>query len=443
MATLNSIIICSRLNSRRVPRKALKKINGKPALYHLLDRLLKSEIPIILAVPLSESKEWGKVLTDYPMVSIHYGSADDPLKRMYHAATKYDVNHVIRITHDKIFINENHLHSAFDQYMKKALDYLYSSTITPGCGFEIISRKALREASRLYKKVEHISYAIKAITKNQMDMDFSLEYNEFQDERLLLDFPEDFEKMELIMAGLGNDCSQKNAFLYLTNHDWISDINKMPRLTIYTCAYNAEKWIEQCMGSVETQVGFKDFEYILIDDHSTDNTAYKMAEFASRFKNIKYIRNGENIGLASSSNEALKEARGNYIMRLDADDFLCFPYSAQRLLNEIETRDKDVIYPNNYFGAWGAVQKGHEFNHCGGAIFKTRAINHIKFTSKLRGHDSLDVFERAKNVLEVGYLNQPTFFYRQHDESLSKNDLVERKRIREKILDGKVHEAIQ
>ena len=83
MSRLNSIIICSRLNSRRVPEKALVEINGKPLLYHLLDRLLLSDIPIIVAAPDSELNKWLKVEEEYRRrVDFFFGSADDPMRRM-------------------------------------------------------------------------------------------------------------------------------------------------------------------------------------------------------------------------------------------------------------------------------------------------------------------------------------------------------------------------
>jgi len=434
MKTLNSIIICSRLSSRRVPGKALKEINGKPSLYHLLDRLIPSGIKIIVAIPLAEREQgiWDQFIYNYEdEIEIFYGSENDPLDRMNSAAHYYGVKHVIRITHDKIFVDTNDIFRMLDVYMKKALDYAYSSTLTPGTGFEIISAKALNQAAHQYKNVEHISYAIKTVTKNQFDVDFEDKLHE--NIRLLIDFPEDISLMNTVLGVLGNDCTQEEVFEFL-DQDWCSKINEMPLLTVYTCAYNAVKFISNCMGSVAAQDMYSKIEYLLIDDHSTDRTTALMSRFAAEHSNAKFIRNGKNIGLASSSNIALKEARGQYIMRLDADDYLMNRYSLEELINEINNREVDVVYPNNYFGDYGIIQRGHEHHHVGGAIFKTRAINHIKFTEALRNYEGLDFFERAKEVLKVGYLNKPTFFYRQHDNSMSKTNLEERERTKEKIL---------
>lgn len=431
MKLASSIIICSRLSSRRVPNKALKEINGKPCLYHLLDRLLMGTIPVIVAVPLEERDLWNDTFSKYKdRVKFYFGSESDPLKRMYDAAEWYEVKHVIRITHDKIFINMDDVYKMLGVYMKKALEYAYSSTLTSGCGFEIIAATALKKAKEKYKGVEHISYAIKAVTKNIYDVDFS---DNYRTHRLLIDYPEDFTMMETLLACLGNRCSQKMVFEFLDEQDWLTRINRLPELTVYTCGFNAEKYIETAMGSVFMQSIFPRCEFILVDDHSIDRTPFYMSRFASQHENVKYIRNGKNLGLASSSNVALKHARGKYIVRLDADDFFVGAYALRDLLTEIKTREVDAIYPNNYFGDYGVIQPGKEQHHIGGAIFKTRAVNHVKFTEGLRGYEGYDFFGRARALLDVGYLNRPVFFYRQHGASMSKNDLSERKRIKDKI----------
>lgn len=440
MGRLNSIILCTRLNSRRVPGKALREINGKPCLHHLLDRLLLSEIPIIVAVPWNELPEWQSKLVKYNgQLDIIAGSEDDPLDRMATAARHFNVQHVIRVTHDKIFVDPASINYCFDQYMKRDLDYLYSSTFTSGTGFEIISKKALDQANEQYKKVEHISYAIKAVTKNK----FNLDVKQFQwDHRLLLDYEEDFTLAELILATLGNDCNTNDVCNFLDDNPWAANINKLPLLSVYTCAYNAEKWLDFAMSSVSQQMNFDQYEYILVDDHSTDDTPYLMAKFKSKFPNVKYIRNGQNLGLASSSNIALTHARAPYIMRLDADDFFVATDVCRFMLGEIKKRNLDAIYPNNYLGDYGVVQKGREHHHIGGALFNTRAVNHIKFTEGLRGYEGLDFFGRAKSQLKIGYINKPLFFYRQHEGSLSKNNKEEREKIKAKIMEDMYEEEI-
>ena len=121
-------------------------------------------------------------------------------------------------------------------------------------------------------------------------------------------------------------------------------------------------------------------------------------------------------------------------MRLDADDFFVNKHVIQNMVTEIETEGHDVIYPNCYAGlSMRTVQKGADNNHVGGALFRTSAINHIKFTDALRNYDSLDLFMRAKDQLKVGYWNRVAFCYRQHNESMSRNNLKDREKTKKMI----------
>lgn len=432
-----AVIICSRLKSNRLPGKALCEVNGVPILGHLLKRLETLTIPVVLAVPKNEREQFQQFVDsfDTPMKNgrlyLYSGEDDDPMRRIFEASQLFGFEHIVRITHDKVFVDPNDIYRAIDVYMKAKADYLYSSTFTEGTGFEIISRNALKEACAKYSNVEHVSYAIKAVTDNIVKFDSSYKYH--SDIRLLVDFPNDLELMETIFACLGNDCAQEQVFEFLNANPWAKGINRLPEATIYTCAYNAEKWIEKAMGSVVEQSGFGKYEYILVDDYSIDKTPYLMSKFASRYSNCKYIRNGKNIGLASSSNVALRNAKGKYIIRLDADDYFTSKTSIKRLISEIEDRQLDAVYPANYFGRRFIVQPGNESHHVGGAIFKTAVLNHIKFTDGLRGYEGLDLYKRAQSQIKIGYIAEPLFFYRQHSESLSKNNLEMRDKEKARI----------
>jgi glycosyltransferase involved in cell wall biosynthesis len=187
------------------------------------------------------------------------------------------------------------------------------------------------------------------------------------------------------------------------------------------------------MQSVESQEGFARFEYILLDDHSSDKTFQAMARFKAKHQNVKLIRNVRNLGLASSSNVALKEARGKFIMRLDADDYFVHKTSLREMLGEINQRPLDAIYPANYFGSMTRIQQPEENHHIGGAIFRAAALNHVKFTEGIRGLEGLDLYARARDQLKIGYFSRPIFFYRQHEGSLSKTNLDERAKIKTRI----------
>lgn len=431
---MTAFILCSRLTSSRVPGKPLLKYSGVPQIELLINQMAKTNLPIYLAIPTAETIQYSFLLDKFPKLKIFNGDEDDPLARMYECAKANKIDKIIRVTHDKIFLDIDQLPAMLNETNEYILDYVYSSNFTPGTGYEIISFYSLEQAAKKYKKVEHISYAIRSVSRSSMNYQFD---NYVNDIRLLIDFPEDVQLMNVIFATLGTECTLKEVIRFLDSNQVLKGMNRLPLVTVYTCAKNAEKWIQEAMGSVALQSDFKNYEYILIDDYSTDKTLLYMAKFCQTYKNTRFIRNACNIGLASSSNVALKNARGKYIIRLDADDFFIGKNVLTGMIKVMEDEQSDVVYPNCYAGlSQRTVQKGNENHHVGASLFRTSAINHIKFTDNLMNHDSLDLFMRAKSQLKISYYDRAVFCYRQHNESMSKNNLEERKKTR-KIIESK------
>lgn len=90
-----------------------------------------------------------------------------------------------------------------------------------------------------------------------------------------------------------------------------------PKISIVMPVYNAEKYLRESIESILLQT-FKDFEFIIIDDCSTDNSLKIIESYHD--KRIKIIRNRKNLGTSKSRNIGLKAAKGKYIAVMDADD---------------------------------------------------------------------------------------------------------------------------
>lgn len=423
-------VICSRIDSERIPGKVLRKLNGTPVIVHLISRLQKSGLPIYLAFPRDQFEHY-KFLAIMENVFLYPADFEnDPLGRMTACALNFGLDDVIRVTHDKIFVESNAVTEMVKAYYDEGSDYLYSSDFTPGCSFEIISTKCLVEASDRYNDVEFVGYAIRTVAKKIIDFPIDQPKNY----RFLIDFPEDLQFLEVVFSQLGNDVALCDVIKYLRNRNQIKRINQLPQVTVYTCAKNADAFISQAMASVEKQIGFRRMEYILIDDFSTDKTPEYIANFCAVNKNAYWIRNERNLGLSSSSNIALKKAKGKYIIRLDADDYFTNETAISELLEVMKQSNSEIVYPDNYFGQMDIIQQGNEVHHVAGALFDKSALMHLKFTEGLKGHDSLDIFLRAKDHLAIAYYKEPIFFYRQHAKSLTKNNLAERENIKKSLL---------
>lgn len=428
-----AIIICTRCDSQRLPNKPFLKINGIAVIEHLIKRLQKIKVPIFLAYPKEQHKSY-EYLESFEHVKLHKSHCySDPLARMRECAEANNIKTIIRISHDKILIEQKDVENALQEFEKRNLEYLYGSLFIPGTGFEIIGFNALERAAKKFKDIEYIGFSIKSVTPKEKIFNFNPKHprGEF---RFLIDYESDLKSLDVLFSQCGNNLTLSKAVKYLNDNPEIKQINKQPILTVYTCAYNAEKWLDRTLDSISRQKYFSKYEYILIDDHSTDKTCEIFAKFALKYKNVTWLRTEKNLGLSSCSNIALKKAHGKYIMRLDADDFFVSCTALNQMVSAISNSDKDAIYPNNYFGSLNEIQKGKDSHHCAGTIFNKDAINHIKFTDGLSNHDSLDIFLRAKDQLKIGYLDKAMFFYRQHKSSMSKTNLKEREETKEKLL---------
>ncbi len=94
----------------------------------------------------------------------------------------------------------------------------------------------------------------------------------------------------------------------------------MPEFSIVVPIYNVEGYLKKCLDSILNQ-SFVDYEIILVNDGSTDQSLSIIKEYMSKYPDIKLI-NQENKGLSEARNAGLKEARGNYVLFVDSDDFI-------------------------------------------------------------------------------------------------------------------------
>ena len=92
-----------------------------------------------------------------------------------------------------------------------------------------------------------------------------------------------------------------------------------PKVSIIMGVYNCQNTLKESIESILNQT-FSDFEFIICDDGSTDNTYEIIKEFEKLDNRIKLIRNEKNVGLAGTLNNCLNYADGEYIARMDADD---------------------------------------------------------------------------------------------------------------------------
>lgn len=92
------------------------------------------------------------------------------------------------------------------------------------------------------------------------------------------------------------------------------------KISVIVPVYNTSKYLSKCLDSILNQT-YKNYEIIIVNDGSTDNSDKIINEYVSKHKNIKYY-NKKNGGQASARNLALKNATGEYVTFIDSDDYV-------------------------------------------------------------------------------------------------------------------------
>ena len=117
-----------------------------------------------------------------------------------------------------------------------------------------------------------------------------------------------------------------------------------PLVSIITPVYNAEEFLEETILSVLNQT-YKNWELILIDDCSKDDS-YKIIErYLGMDKRIKYLKNEKNSGPAVTRNNGINISKGKYIAFLDSDD-LWYRDKLKKQIDFMEMNNKNICHGN-------------------------------------------------------------------------------------------------
>lgn len=158
-------------------------------------------------------------------------------------------------------------------------------------------------------------------------------------------------------------------------------------ISVIIPVYNVEKYLEKCINSVLNQ-SYEDFEIILVDDGSTDNSGVICDKY-SEIKKVKVIHK-ENGGLADARNVGIDNSNGEYITFLDSDDYIKNDYLNSLYSIAIETKSDIVIskFKNFY--------EGQEFSEDEKKDFKCSVVSKEECYRKMLLQDEIDVSATAK-----------------------------------------------
>lgn len=206
-----------------------------------------------------------------------------------------------------------------------------------------------------------------------------------------------------------------------------------PKVTVYITSYNYRDYLAGAIDSALNQT-YRDFEVIVIDDGSEDGSQ----EVIRRYEGNPRVRIifQENQGLNRTNNVAIHAARGKYVMRLDADDYL--DENALLVMATYLDNHPDValVFPDYFLvdkaGTVIGQERRHDFNKevtlrdqpAHGACTMIRKVCLMEvglYSTQFTCQDGYDLWLKVIERYEVGNVNLPLFFYRRHGENLTED----------------------
>tara|TARA_R110002073_G_scaffold102373_9_gene232494 strand:+ start:410 stop:1999 length:1590 start_codon:yes stop_codon:yes gene_type:complete len=209
-----------------------------------------------------------------------------------------------------------------------------------------------------------------------------------------------------------------------------------PKVSVYIPTRNYGRFMREAIDSVFSQT-MDDWEILIFLDCPMDESeeiAWHYAQIAPN--KVRVFKNEEARGLQYCANRAIQEARGDFIMRLDADDYL--DENALLVLSAYLIKNPEIalVYPNYFYVGEGGelidvdIRKkiGREVKvldlpaHGACTMIRKRVLKSIGgYDESLKAQDGYDIWLRIVGRYPVANVSTPLFFYRQHGASLSRD----------------------
>lgn len=221
-------------------------------------------------------------------------------------------------------------------------------------------------------------------------------------------------------------------------------MKNQPLVSIVTPVYNAERFLKDTIASVQAQT-HENWEWLLADDCSSDKSIEIIKKAQTKDKRIKLIKNKKNSGAALSRNAGTKQAKGQYLAFLDADDL----WHKDKLKTQVSFMQKNnhaFTYTDYEFADENGDSTGKHVKVPTSITHAQSLKNHIIWTSTVmidllqvpkpvasmpdvrRGQDAATWWQILRHV-DVAYgINEVLSYYRRTNDSLSANKLKAMKR---------------
>ena len=213
--------------------------------------------------------------------------------------------------------------------------------------------------------------------------------------------------------------------------------NNKALVSIVMPAYNCEKYVVEAINSILAQT-YRNWELLVLDDGSKDNTLRIIEEFSQKDSRIKALPNGKNIGVSATRNRGIELASGEWIAFLDSDD-MWKPEKLEKQFEIVEKEAAEFLFTgSSYINEEGEPYKGifevpekitykklrnQNVISCSSVLVKKKYFEHIKM-EKDEMHEDYAVWLR---ILKTGVtafgVNEPLLIYRISRNSKSGNKM--------------------
>lgn len=221
----------------------------------------------------------------------------------------------------------------------------------------------------------------------------------------------------------------------------------MEKISVIIPAYNAEKYLDQCVESVQSQI-YDNIEIIIVNDGSTDRTAAMIERLKEKDSRIRTLHKRKNEGLGAARNSALELVTGQYVLFLDSDDWID-PNHISDLYDLLVRTDSDVAIANftryiesenryeihitdgDYYEQlftpqeWFTYQYGkpHNLSLCftvpWGKLYKRALFDNIIYYTGPFGEDDRTTWKLYLKADKISYMHRSSLIYRVNSGSMT------------------------
>ena len=213
------IIIFARISSKRLPSKALKKVNGSELLFRAYNSCnISKDVPTIIATSNNSEDNLINDFANENNMHIFRGSLDNVLERAYYTCLNYELTHFFRFCGDRPLFPKSLIRFLINSFNNPNIDLLSSNfsknKLPPGLTAEIVSRKSLEYILKKTKKKSHQEHLTSYIYENQGEFFTegfeNIPFFNWGDMKFVLDTKEDLKKINFISKKVDSNIHSYN-----------------------------------------------------------------------------------------------------------------------------------------------------------------------------------------------------------------------------------------